>query len=125
MPALGAGLLAAAQAVEHYEISSYCTLKCSANLLVGNKGSGININRNSQADVWSNTISGRGDAIALSHGSGIVVTGATMPKREGENTTDGANLNEGHGISCALAGYVDGPIGKLTGRRGSSNIDGS
>ena len=30
MPALDAGLLAAAQAVEHYEISRYGTLKCWA-----------------------------------------------------------------------------------------------
>jgi ferritin-like metal-binding protein YciE len=33
MPALDAGLLAAAQAVEHYEISRYGTLKCWANEL--------------------------------------------------------------------------------------------
>ena len=33
MPALDAGLLAAAQAVEHYEISRYGTLKCWANAL--------------------------------------------------------------------------------------------
>ena len=33
MPALDAGLLAAAQAVEHYEISRYGTLKCWASEL--------------------------------------------------------------------------------------------
>jgi ferritin-like metal-binding protein YciE len=33
MPALDAGLLAAAQAVEHYEIARYGTLKCWASEL--------------------------------------------------------------------------------------------
>ncbi len=107
-------------------ISGGSTARILGNVLAGNKGSGIVISRNSQADLWANMISGNGgDAVAVSHGSGIVVTGATMPKREGENSTDPAHVNEGYGVSCVLAGYVDGPVGKLTGKRGGSQIDGS
>ena len=42
IPALDAGLLAAAQAVEHYEISRYGTLKCWAGEL-GYKGIAVKI----------------------------------------------------------------------------------
>ena len=104
-------------------ITAGSTARILGNTITGSKGSGILVSRNSQADVWSNTIADNsGDGIRVSEGSGIAVSGANMPKREGENQTDGARPNGGFGVNCSIGGYVNGPIGKLVGKRGDKNI---
>ncbi|MFB9265110.1 right-handed parallel beta-helix repeat-containing protein [Bradyrhizobium erythrophlei] len=96
------------------------------NVIENNKGSGIVIDRNSHADVWANSISANGaDALSVTRGSGVVVTGVTMPRRENGNETDPGRLNEGYGVTCTLGGYVDGPIAKLAGKRGAKRFDNS
>jgi nitrous oxidase accessory protein NosD len=104
-------------------ITAGSTARILGNTIAGNKGSGILVSRNSQADVWSNGIADNsGDGIRISEGSGIAVSGATMPKREGENQTDAAQPNGGFGVNCSIGGYVNGPIGKLLGKRGDKSI---
>jgi hypothetical protein len=103
-------------------ITAGSTARILGNTITGSKGSGILVSRNSQADVWSNTIADNaGDGIRVSEGSGIVASGANMPRREGENQTDGAQPNGGFGVNCSIGSYLNGPIGKLLGKRGDKN----
>lgn len=105
-------------------INAGSTARILGNVLTSNKGSGIVISRNSQADIWANTISDNGnDAIHVTWGSGVVITSATMPKRDQENETVSAQPNGGFGVNCSVGSYVNGPIAKLNGRRGGKNID--
>lgn len=88
------------------------------NTISENKESGIAVHRNSQADVIANVISGNGgDGITASYNGGINLL--SEPRRDGPN--QGQN-NGGAGIRCMTGGYVDGPIGTLTGTRGAKEI---
>jgi hypothetical protein len=107
-------------------VSNGSTARILGNTLLGSRGSGIFVARNSQADIWANVISASGgDAITASHGSGVVLIGEGMPRRENANATDVDQLNQGFGVSCVLSGYVDGKIGTLSGKRGTKHIDAS
>jgi parallel beta-helix repeat protein len=92
------------------------------NTVVGAKGSGIYIHRSSQADIIGNDISGSGaDGITVRHGSGVNFTLEDTTLKLGANRS-GAK-NEGAGVSCAVGGYVEGPIGTLDGTKGAKEFD--
>ena len=94
------------------------------NTIVGNKGPGIAIDRGSEADIMANVINGNsGDAIDVTHNSGVNLQSEGSPRREGPNRTDPAVKNGGVGISCSIGGYVDGPLGTLTGMQGAKRFD--
>jgi nitrous oxidase accessory protein NosD len=81
------------------------------NTIEGNKGDGVFVDRMSQADVVANAIDGNtGDGISARHGSGVNLS---------------AEANGGVGVRCEIGGYVSGPRGSLTGRKGATRIDGS
>jgi nitrous oxidase accessory protein NosD len=95
-----------------------------ANTIVANIGPGIAIDRSSEADVVANTINGnRGDGIVATHNSGVNLQSRGSPRREGPNRTDPALKNRGVGIRCSVGGYVDGPLGSLTGILGAKRFD--
>jgi len=104
-------------------VTSGSTARIVGNTITGNKGSGVLVIRNSQADLWANNVTGNvGDGIRVNEGSGIVLSGANMPKQERENQTDVAQPNGGFGVNCSIGGYVNGPINKLLGNLGAKNI---
>src|SRR3954463_13669708 len=89
------------------------------NTISNNKESGIVVHRNAQADVIANTISGNGgDAISASYGGGVNLL--SEPRSDGPN--QGQN-NAGFGVRCSIGGYVDGPLGTLTGAKGTKGIE--
>jgi len=107
-------------------VSRGSTAKILGNVLTGSTSSGIVVARNAHADIWGNTIfANGGDAIAVSHGGGIVLKGEGMPRLDKANETDASQPNHGFGISCILSGYVDGRLGTLNGKRGDKEIDAS
>jgi nitrous oxidase accessory protein NosD len=90
------------------------------NTISNNKGSGIVVHRNAQADIIANVINANGgDAIAASYGSGINLK--SEPRKDGPNQT--AEANGGAAIRCTIGGYVDGPLGTLSGKQGAKAID--
>jgi parallel beta-helix repeat protein len=95
-----------------------------ANLIVDNNGAGIAVDRGSEADIVANSITGnRGDGIVVTHNSGVNLQSQGSPRGEGPNRTDSAVKNGGVGIKCLIGGYVDGPLGTLTGNRGAKQFD--
>jgi nitrous oxidase accessory protein NosD len=96
------------------------------NTIANNKGSGVFVNRNSQADVVGNIINGNGgDGITASHNSGVNLRSEGTPLRQGPNQTDPPAKNAGFGIKCSIGGYVEGPLGTLTGTQGATEFDNS
>lgn len=96
------------------------------NTIAVNKGHGIAIDRGSEADIVANIINGNsGDAIDVSHNSGVNLQSKGSPRREGPNRTDPTMRNGGVGIRCSIGGYVDGPLGTLTGVKGAKEFDGT
>ena len=96
------------------------------NTIADNKGSGVFVNRNSQADVVANIINGNGgDGITASHNSGVNLRSEGTPLREGPNQTDPMAKNAGFGIKCSIGGYAEGPLGTLTGTQGEKEFDNS
>src|SRR5688572_8844999 len=92
------------------------------NTVENNKGSGILVTRNSQADVFGNAISGNGgDGITTSHMAGVNTTNEDKLFDLGPNST--AAKNGGYGLSGSVGGYVDGPFGTLDGAKGAKKID--
>lgn len=92
------------------------------NTIANNKESGISLHRNAQADVMANAISGNGgDGITVSFGSGVNLL--SEPRRDGPNTTASGQNNAGAGIRCTVGGYVDGPLGSLSGAKGGRTIE--
>lgn len=92
------------------------------NTISNNKESGIAVHRNSQADVIANVINANGgDAITVSHNGGVNLSSET--RRDGPNQTAAGQNNGGAGIKCMIGGYVDGPIGTLTGAKGAKDFD--
>src|SRR3982751_1417071 len=84
------------------------------NTISNNKESGIALHRNAQADVIANVISANGgDAINVSYGSGVNLN--SEPRKDGPNQTTAGQNNSGAGIHCTIGGYVEGPLGSLTG----------
>jgi parallel beta-helix repeat protein len=95
-----------------------------ANAIVGNNGPGVAIDRGSEADITANTINGNhGDGIVATHDSGVNLQSLGSSRRDGPNRTDPALKNRGVGIRCAIGGYVDGPLGTLTGMLGAKQFD--
>jgi parallel beta-helix repeat protein len=95
-----------------------------ANTIAGNNGPGIAIDRSSEADVVANTINGNyGDGIVATHNSGVNLESTGSPRHDGPNRTDSALKNRGVGVRCSIGGYVDGPLGTLSGVRGAKQID--
>jgi parallel beta-helix repeat protein len=94
------------------------------NTISNNKESGIAIHRNAQADVIANTINANGgDAITVSYNSGVNLNSET--RRDGSNQTASGQNNGGVGIRCMIGGYVEGPLGSLTGTKGAKAFDNS
>ena len=92
------------------------------NTITGAKGSGIYVQRSSQADVIGNDISGSGaDGITVRHGSGVNFTLEDTTLKLGLNRSSAKN--EGAGVSCAVGGYVEGPVGTLDGAKGAKEFD--
>jgi len=90
------------------------------NTISGNKGSGIIVHRNSHADVMANVIDANGgDAITASFNAGINLK--SEPRKDRPNQT--AQANGGAAIRCSVGGYVDGPLGTLAGSRGAKAIE--
>ena len=90
------------------------------NTISNNKGSGIVVHRNAQADIMANVIDANGgDGITASHGSGISLR--SDPRKDAPNQT--AQANGGAGIKCMIGGYVEGPLGTLSGARGAKAIE--
>jgi parallel beta-helix repeat protein len=96
------------------------------NTIADNKGGGVFVNRNSQADIVNNTINGNGgDGITASQNSGVNLRSEGTPLREGPNQTDPTTKNAGFGVKCSIGGYVEGPLGTLTGTQGAKEFDNS
>lgn len=96
------------------------------NTIAGNAGHGVVVDRGSDVDVVGNTIEANGgDAIRASRDSGINLTSQGTPRSEGPNRSDPAFRNGGVAIRCSVGGYVDGPIGTLSGAQGVKEIDGA
>jgi parallel beta-helix repeat protein len=96
------------------------------NTIVNSKGSGIWVTRNSQADILANSISGSGaNAVTVSQGGGVNFRSEGTARREGANLTDLGSKNAGFGVSCTVGGYVEGPVGTLTGNKGTKEVDNS
>ena len=94
------------------------------NTMLGNAGSGVAVDRNSQADVAGNAIAGNGsDGIVVTHNSGVNFASEGTTRPEGANRTDSTDKNAGAGVRCSIGGYVSGPMGTLTGTRGTKAID--
>ena len=94
------------------------------NTIEDNKGSGVVVTRNSQADVFGNSISGNaGNGITASHSAGVNFTNEDNLFNLGPNRTDANSKNAGFGLSGAVSGYIDGPIGALDGAKGAKQID--
>lgn len=92
------------------------------NTIESNKGSGVLVTRNSQADVFGNSISGNaGNGITASHMAGVNFTNEDELFDLGPNQT-GAK-NGGFGLSASVGGYVDGPIGTLSGTKGVKQVE--
>lgn len=93
------------------------------NTVSGNKQAGIAVHRNSHADIIGNLINGNGgDAISVSYNGGVNLSSET--RKDGPNQTAGGQNNGGVAIRCAVGGFVDGPLGTLTGTQGAKVIDG-
>ncbi len=91
-----------------------------ANTIVANNGPGVAIDRSSEADVVANTINeNRGDGIVATRNSSVNLESTGSPRRDGPNRTDPALRNTGVGVRCSIGGYVDGPLGSLTGTLGT------
>jgi hypothetical protein len=96
------------------------------NTIADNKGGGVFVNRNSQADIVNNTNNGNGgDGITASQNSGVNLRSEGTPLREGPNQTDPTTKNAGFGVKCSIGGYVEGPLGTLTGTQGAKEFDNS
>lgn len=94
------------------------------NTIEGAKLHGILVQRSSQADVVGNAISGSGgDGIHVRHASGINLSLDEVPGKLGVNRSDVRNA--GFGVSCAIGGYVEGPLGTLDGAKGAADFDNS
>lgn len=94
------------------------------NTIRGNGGPGIAIDRHSEADVLANAISGnRGDGIKATRESGVNLNSEGTQRTDGPNQTDPSLKNSGVGVSCSVGGYASGPLGTLTGIRGTKEFD--
>ena len=90
------------------------------NTISGNKESGIAVHRNAQADVIANTINANGgDAITVSYNGGVNFD--SEPRKDGPNKT--TQNNGAAAVKCMIGGYVDGPMGTLTGAKGAKDFD--
>ena len=96
------------------------------NTISNNGGSGVYVDRMSQADVVANVIdANRADGVTATHGSGVNLQSEASPRPEGPNQTGSKSKNAGFGIRCAIGGYVDGPLGTLSGASGAKDFDDS
>jgi hypothetical protein len=96
------------------------------NTIADNKGSGVFVNRNAQADVVANIINGNGgDGTIASHNSGVNLRSEGTPLCQDPNHTDPTEKNAGFGIKCSIGGYAEGPLGTLTGTQGAKDFDNS
>jgi nitrous oxidase accessory protein NosD len=91
----------------------------------GNKGFGIYVARASHLEFADNLIEANGDdGVHVIGASGAIVEIGDGAVRT-PNRTSGDKMNGGFGVSCSLGGYVAGPLGSLTGRKGATNISGN
>lgn len=87
------------------------------------RGDGIQVLRDSHADIAGNTTSGNGgDGIEVSENSTVQLgedTGATI--FESPNSGSGSG-NTGNGVKCTNGGLGDGVLGSLTGNSGAKSF---
>jgi Periplasmic copper-binding protein (NosD) len=93
------------------------------NRITQNKGSGIYVNRNSQADIVDNVINGHGGD--GSQNSGVNLRSEDAPFPQKGNRTDAETANAGFAVRCSTGGYVEGPLGNLSGNKGPKDFEGS
>jgi len=94
------------------------------NTIENNKGSGVFVSRHSQADVMGSAISGNGgDGITATHNSGVNLDNEEKLFNLGANRTEPGAKNAGFGLSGAVGGYADGPIGSLDGAKGARKLE--
>jgi parallel beta-helix repeat protein len=109
-----------AQGVQVYRGSS---AQIFSNTIQNNASHGVFVDRNSQAEIAACLITGNGgEGILGTRNAGVDVgtdaTGSTPQFDDNTNT----GTNAGHGVRCAVGGYVDGRVGALTGILGGSSF---
>lgn len=105
-----------AQGVQVYRESS---AQIFSNTIQNNGSHGVFVDRNSQAEIAACTITGNGgDGILGMRNAGVDIgtdaTGATPQFDDNTNT----GTNAGWGVRCTIDGFVDGRLGTLTGTLG-------
>jgi parallel beta-helix repeat protein len=109
-----------AQGIQVYRGSS---AQIFSNTIQNNRADGIFVDRNSQAEIAACSINGNGgDGIRGMRNAGLDIgtdsTGATPQFDDDTNT----GINDGFGVRCVLAGFVDGRLGALTGKLGGTSF---
>lgn len=100
------------------------TARIVGNRIEANDGAGVMVDRSSEADVAANTIGGNtGDAVVVSRNSGVNFSSEREGPTDGPNMTDPASKNRGVAVRCEIGGYVDGPLGTLSGIAGTKVFD--
>jgi parallel beta-helix repeat protein len=93
------------------------------NTIQGNGGHGIFVDRNAQAQVAGCTITGNAlDGIRATRGSAVDIgsdVGGVTPQFDDDTNT---GTNGGFGVTCTIAGFVDGHLATLTGTSGSKSF---
>jgi parallel beta-helix repeat protein len=98
----------------------------SGNEITGNGGTGVLVDRQSRAEVADNTIeSNARDGIRVRTGSGVLLTpeGAESPTTVAGNRTAKGSPNRGAGLRCEADGYVSGDLGGLRGTQRAHVVD--
>lgn len=97
------------------------TARIIGNTLSGNRRNGLTIQQASHADVAGNVIDGNGQhGISVAGNSGVNLADSAMRLFERPNTTSAPNGL--FGIRCEVGAYVDGPLGKLSGKNGVKDM---
>jgi parallel beta-helix repeat protein len=109
-----------AQGIQVYRGSS---AQIFSNTIQNNGSHGVIVDRNAQAEVAACTIiSNAGDGIRAMRNAGVDIgtdpTGATPQFDDDTNV----GTNGGFGVRCAIAGFVDGRLGSLTGTSGGKSF---
>ncbi len=93
-------------------VSNNSSARVIGNTIQNNAGVGIQILRDSHADIASNTINSNGDGIEVGENS-LVQLGEDTGTSIYQSANSGTNA--GFGIKCIVGGLADGRIGILSG----------
>ena len=93
------------------------TARIIGNTISANGRNGLTVQQASHADVAGNMFDGNAqDGIRVVGNSGVNLADSAMLLFTRPNTT--SKPNGAFGVRCGVGGYVDGPIGGLTGKSG-------